>query len=59
MEAEIKKVLDFKRVGYTTHEQRLQREYSYYYPNREYSGKMEDVKLKKVDDGTFVDNGYR
>lgn len=59
MEDEIKNVLEFKRVGYTTREQKLQREYSYYYANREYSGKMEDVKLKKVDDGTFVDNGYR
>jgi hypothetical protein len=59
MEDEIKRVMDFKRVGYTTREQKLQREYSYYFPNREFSGTMEDVKLKKIDDGTFLDNGYR
>jgi hypothetical protein len=28
-------------------------------PNREFSGHMEDRKLKKIDDGTFIDNGYR
>ena len=37
----------------------LQRRYSYFYPNREFSGRMEDQKLKRIDDGTFIDNGYR
>jgi hypothetical protein len=59
MEAEMKRVLDLKGVPFVSNEMKLQREYSYYYPNREYSGRMEDVKIKKVDDGTFVDNGYR
>ena len=31
----------------------------YLEPNREFSGRMEDHKLKRVDDGTFIDNGYR
>ena len=35
------------------------REYSYFMPNREFSGDIENMKLKKADDGTFVDNGYR
>jgi len=35
------------------------RKYMYYEPNREFSGLWEDQKLKKVDDGTFTDNGYR
>ena len=55
----MKRVLDLKGVPFVSNEMKLQREYSYYYPNREYSGRMEDVKIKKVDDGTFVDNGYR
>lgn len=55
----MKRVLDLKGVPFVSKEMKLQREYSYYIPNREYSGKMEDTKLKKIDDGTFVDNGYR
>lgn len=35
------------------------RQYSYFMPNREFSGHMENMKLKKADDGTFIDNGYR
>ena len=31
----------------------------YFHPNREFSGKLESLKLKKVDDGTYIDNGYR
>jgi hypothetical protein len=42
-----------------TDEDRKKRDYMYFHPNREFSGKMESLKLKKVDDGTFVDNGYR
>jgi hypothetical protein len=38
---------------------RKRKEYSYFLPNREFTDKFEDVKLKKVDDGTFTDNGYR
>lgn len=37
----------------------LKRKYSYFHPNREFEGKNEGYKLKKVDDGTFIDNGYR
>jgi hypothetical protein len=40
-------------------EDRKRRAYSYFHPNREFSGKIEDLKLKKIDDGTFSDNGYR
>ena len=57
--AEIKEVMDFKQIPFELKEQTLQREYSYFHPNREYSGNFEDQKLKKVDDGTFIDNGYR
>ena len=44
---------------YETEEDKLKREYQYYIPNREFSGRRENTKLKKVDDGTFIDNGYR
>jgi len=40
-------------------EQDKLRKYSYFMPNREFSGNMEDRKFKKIDDGTFTDNGYR
>lgn len=40
-------------------EDRKKRSYMYFHPNREFTGKHEELKLKKVDDGTFVDNGYR
>jgi hypothetical protein len=42
-----------------TEDDKKRREYQYFRPNREFSGKMEDLKLKKIDDGTFIDNGYR
>lgn len=42
-----------------TDEDKKRRAYMYFHPNREFSGKMESLKLKKVDDGTFIDNGYR
>lgn len=42
-----------------TEEDQKRRDYMYFEPNREFSGKMESLKLKKVDDGTFIDNGYR
>ena len=50
-----------ERYGDTivTDEDRKKREYMYFHPNREFSGKLESLKLKKVDDGTFIDNGYR
>lgn len=57
--AEVKAILDFKQIPHNFEEDRLQREYSYFYPNREFTGKYENEKFKKVDDGTFVDNGYR
>ena len=40
-------------------EDKKKRDYMYFHPNREFSGKLESLKLKKVDDGTFIDNGYR
>jgi hypothetical protein len=50
-----------ERYGETivTDEDKKKREYMYFHPNREFSGKLESLKLKKVDDGTFIDNGYR
>ncbi len=51
--------MEFKGTDFVDEEQKLQRKYSYYEPNREFTGKREDLKLKKIDDGTFVDNGYR
>ena len=42
-----------------TEEEKKKRSYMYFHPNREFSGKLESLKLKKVDDGTFIDNGYR
>ena len=56
---EIREVLAFKQVQFAYKDAELQRKYSYYHPNREYSGKHENVKMKRVDDGTFTDNGYR
>ena len=40
--AEIKEVMDFKQLPFELKEQTLQREYSYFHPNREFSGKFED-----------------
>ena len=54
-----KEILEFKQVAFGYKEDTKKRAYSYYDANREFSGKFEDLKLKKVDDGTFVDNGYR
>ena len=50
-----------ERYGETivTDEDQKKRDFMYFHPNREFGGKMEDLKLKKVDDGTFIDNGYR
>jgi hypothetical protein len=42
-----------------TEDEKKKRDYMYFHPNREFSGKLESLKLKKVDDGTFIDNGYR
>jgi hypothetical protein len=55
----VKRVLEFKNMPFEYKPDSLQREYSYFHPNREFSGKFENEKLKKVDDGTFIDNGYR
>jgi len=46
---------------YLTKEEKLQREYSKYNGNRDYSDKNTELTLKRNDgiDGTFVDNGYR
>ena len=56
---EVNEILEFKGVEFVDEEAALQRKYSYYEPNREFSGKKEMEKLKKIDDGTFIDNGYR
>ena len=56
---ELREILEFKGVAHFDEEMDLRRKYSYYEPNREFSGKKEDQKLKRIDDGTFVDNGYR
>jgi len=58
-ERDIKEIMDFKGLEFQDEESTLQRKYSYYMPNREFSGKLESVKLKRIDDGTFTDNGYR
>jgi len=55
----IKEIMTFKGVQYDDEHSQLQRKYSYYEPNREFTGKREDLKLKRIDDGTFIDNGYR
>lgn len=39
---ELREILDFKGVAHFDEEQDLRRKYSYYLPNREYSGKRED-----------------
>ncbi len=56
---EIRDIMEFKQLAWNDEEKNLQREYSYFSPNREFSGKFENEKMKKVDDGTFTDNGYR
>jgi hypothetical protein len=58
-DAEVREILEFKQMPFEDEQKNLEREYSYFLPNREFSGKNENEKLKKVDDGTFVDNGYR
>ena len=55
----LKQIAEFKQIEHYDEKSNLERKYSYYYPNREFSGRMEDIKLKKIDDGTFIDNGYR
>lgn len=46
-------------MSYEFKDDTLQRKYCDFVPNREYSGNLEQQKFKKVDDGTFIDNGYR
>jgi len=58
----VKEVRKFKQLDYQEDEtDRLKRDYMYYYSNREFSNDfmIESRKIKKVDDGTFTDNGYR
>ena len=52
-------VMEFKQMEFYSPKNELRRKYSYMEPNREFSGNFELQKFKKVDDGTFVDNGYR
>ena len=59
IEEYVKDIQEKRNINYVTTKDELQRKYSYYRPNREFSGNMENAKLKKVDDGTFIDNGYR
>lgn len=44
---------------YETEKEKLQRKYSYFRPNREFTGERENLKLYKVDDGTYINNGYK
>lgn len=46
-------------MQYEYETEKLQRTYCNFLPNREFTGKYEQEKLKRVDDGTFTDNGYR
>lgn len=54
-----KEVAESTGEVFNTEEEKKKRAYMYFHPNREFSGKFESLKLKKVDDGTFIDNGYR
>ena len=54
-----KEILEKQGEMLITEEDIKKRTYSYYRPNREFSGDQESLKLKKVDDGTFTNNGYR
>lgn len=56
---EHRQIAEFKQLAWTDPIAELEREYCYFHPNREFSGKQEHEKFKKVDDGTFIDNGYR
>jgi len=51
---------DAKRRGktYYSENDKKKKEYMDYYPNRDFYT-SEELKLKKFDDGTFIDNGYR
>lgn len=40
--AEIRRIMEFKQVAWDDKEKNLQREYSYFHPNREFSGKEEE-----------------
>lgn len=48
-------------LSYETEEERLQREYSDFLPNRDYSDSKYELTLKRPDDidGTYINNGYR
>jgi len=55
----LKDIAEFKGEMHITEEDKKKRDYQYFHPNREFNGHMESLKLKKVDDGTFINNGYR
>lgn len=59
LEARFGQMMERYGDRWISEEEQTKREYQYFIPNREFSGKMEDMKLKKLDDGTFIDNGYR
>lgn len=59
MDEAYKEIAQSQGEMHITEEDQKIRAYSYYKPNREFSNEFESAKLKKVDDGTFINNGYR
>lgn len=42
-----------------TETEKKKRAYQYYLPNRDYGDDLENLTVKKVDNGEFWNNGYR
>ena len=59
MEREAKAYLLSKGIDLDEEKRQIERQFMDYYPNREFSGRLEQFKMRRVDDGTFIDNGYR
>lgn len=59
MDLKMKHHMNDMGYHYETENDKLQRKYSYFRPNREFAGVRENLKLYKVDDGTYTNNGYR
>lgn len=47
--------------SFTTEQEKLERDYAKYVPNRDFKDEHKDITFKRLDghDGTFIDNGYR
>jgi hypothetical protein len=67
-DALFKMVEDYKKeiakrnsLSYETEEERLQKEYSDFVPNRDFTDSKYELTLKRPDDidGTYINNGYR